>query len=97
MHTCDKVGKPVINVHQAVGACIGHAAKWVSLQLLPRWLSDADIIILHPALVGMVIDVGPVMTRWCLAFVDEHCMESVGNLRVRGQDWIPAVKNMEAL
>lgn len=78
--TCNKVGFPVINVHQAVGTGIGQAPKWVPLQFLPWWLSDANIIVLHPALVGMVVDVGPIMTCWCLAFMDEHGMESVGYL-----------------
>lgn len=84
IHTCNKVGKPVIDVHQAVGTCIGHAPERVSLQLLPCWLSDAYIIVLHPALVGMVVDVGPVMACWRLAFVDQHCMESVRYLTVGG-------------
>lgn len=78
------MGQPVIDVHQAVGARVGHASERVSLQLLPRRLGDADVVVLHPAPVGVVVDVGPVVTRRRLAFMDEHGVESVGYLQGDG-------------
>lgn len=79
--TCNEVRKSVIYIHQTVCTGIGHSSKGVSLQLFPWWLVNVDVIVLHPALVCMVIDVGPVMPRWSLAFMYEHSVESVGNLR----------------
>lgn len=83
LETCDEVGQPVVNVHQAVGAGVGHAPERVSLQFLPRRLCDADVVVLHPALVGVVVDVSPVVACRRLAFVHEHRMESVWYLRGR--------------
>lgn len=59
--TCDEVWQPVIDVHEAVGTGVRHASKGVPLQLLPRRLGDADVVVLHPALVCVVVDVRPVM------------------------------------
>ncbi|KAG7224685.1 hypothetical protein INR49_011482 [Caranx melampygus] len=60
---------------QTVGTGITVASKGVSDQLLPGRLGDRDVIVLHPAALIRVIDVGPVVACVGLALVDQYCME----------------------
>lgn len=61
MGTCDEVRQPVVDVHETIGTGVGHASVRVPDQLLPGGLADDDIVVLHPALVGVVVDISPVV------------------------------------
>lgn len=93
--TCDEVRQPLVDVHQAVGAGVGHSSERVALQFFPRRLCDADVVVLHPALVGVVVDVRPVVTCRGLAFVHEHRVESVWYLQGRKNPLNPFVEVLE--
>lgn len=73
-------GLLVIDVHQTVGTGVTVTSKRVSDQLLPGRLGDRDVIVLHPAALIRVIDVGPVVACVGLALVDQDCMEPVRHL-----------------
>lgn len=53
--------QPVVDIHETIGAGVGHASVRVLDQLLPGGLADDDIVVLHPALVGVVVDISPVV------------------------------------
>lgn len=70
----------VVDVHEAVGAGVAVASERVPDQLLPRRLGDGDVVVLHPAALVRVVDVGPVVARIGLAFVHQHRVKPIGDL-----------------
>lgn len=80
MCTFYEKGLLVVDVHETVGTGVTVASKWVPDQLLPWWLCDRDIIVLHPATLMWVVDISPVVACIGLAFMDQHCMKPVWHL-----------------
>lgn len=70
--TCDEIRQIVIDVHEAVGAGVGHASIRVSDQFFPGGLCYHYIIVFQPAFVSVVIDVGPVMASGGLSLMNEN-------------------------
>lgn len=80
--TCNKVGQLIIDVHKTVGTGIPQASIWISLQFFPGWFCHRDVIEFEPALPGLVIYVGPVVTSICLALVNQDGMQAIRNLKI---------------
>lgn len=78
--TCYEVRQIVIDVHEAVGTGVGHATVRVSNQLFPGRLCHHYIIILQPAFLSVIINIGPVMSSRGLSFMDKHSVQPIGHL-----------------
>ena len=81
--TCTEVGQLVVNVHQAVRTNVSLAPVGISLKFLPGGLGNRDVVVLEPDLPRLIVDVGPVVSRVCLSFVNQHCMQAIRHLQVR--------------
>lgn len=87
MCTFYEKGLLVVDIHETVGTGIAVASKWVPDQLLPGWLGDRDVVVLHPATLMRVIDVSPIVACVGLALMDQHCMKPVWNLEQHKEHW----------
>ena len=81
-------GLLVVNVHEAVGAGVAIASERVPDQLLPGGLGDWDVVVLHPAPLVGVVDVGPVVSSIGLALMHQHRMQPVRNLGDSRRQWV---------
>ena len=70
----------VVDVHEAVRAGVAVASERVPHELLPGGLGDGDVVVLHPAVLARVEDVGPIVARNGLALMNQHRMEPVRHL-----------------
>lgn len=73
-------GLLVVDIHETVGTGVAVASERVPDQFLPGWLSDRDVVVLHPATLMWVIDVSPVVACISLSLVDQHRMKPIWNL-----------------
>ena len=81
--TCIEVGQLVVNVHQAVSTNISLASIGISFKFFPGRLGNRDVVVLEPDLSRLIIDVGPVVPRVCLSFVNKDCVQAIRHLQVR--------------